>query len=262
VAWKDPQHDIIGELADESPAFFISNLSPNTTIDNLRTKFSTVGTIKRIQKYSNKAIIQFENKELAKKSKELLKQPNLNFKAPVCPAKRSNVDKKKNFLERNLSYSVNLLEEENRQFLLKCYADLKPPYDLQVFESTGRSVIDTAKLYQQSQLEMLTGGKFRKSKENLFPDLPPKEQALSFPNSSFPQMQTQKMSQNLSQGMPQSMPQSMPQNQPQNMSQTMPQTMGQSMIPGPNMGQIQGMNPNSNIMPPTVKFPPGSYYPK
>lgn len=111
VSWKDPNFDIINELSFETRVLLVKNLSAKTTVPELKEVFEAHGQVLRIKKYANKAFIEFDGIESAKKAYEALNEQRLNgLSLKIFPARKYDAEKERDLPDRNICFSKNFLE--------------------------------------------------------------------------------------------------------------------------------------------------------
>jgi len=156
AVWREPNFDILHELALETKVVYIKNISANTDTEKLRNIASAYGEIVKLKKFVDRAFIEFTTIESAQKMIEQCheKRPDgLAWK--VLPSKRLDEEKVKENPDKNSIFSKNFLEEEDQQNLLKfAFSGTLSEIDKELVQKAS-SIIQSAKTFQTETFENL-----------------------------------------------------------------------------------------------------------
>lgn len=118
--WKDPFQDFSFEISLETNAIYLKNISIGIFIEDLKSLMEKYGKIIRIKKYATKAYIEYAKREDALNALE-----NLNDKTllgsiwKMYPAKKFDIVKHRESVDKNITFSKNFLEDYDQQKLSK-----------------------------------------------------------------------------------------------------------------------------------------------
>lgn len=157
ASWKDPSFDIINELSYETRVLYVENVSTLTTVNQLKTTFEQFGEVLRIKKYSNKAFVEFNSIDSAKKAYENLNEKRMDgLILQISPARKYDAEKERDLPDRNICFSKNFLDQADQQVLLKFAFDGSIPEVGEEILTKCNSIIENVKKAQELQVENLT----------------------------------------------------------------------------------------------------------
>jgi len=156
ACWKDPNFDIIQELAFETRVLYAKNLSNQTTVPQLKELFEQHGQVLRIRKYARKAFVEFDTIEAAKAAYLALNEFRLNGLAlELFPARKYDSEKERDLPDRNICFSKNfLLESDQQAFLKYAHSGVAPELDEDILAKCKR-IIENTQNMQRTQVENL-----------------------------------------------------------------------------------------------------------
>ncbi len=155
-SWKEPNYDVIAELALETRVLYVKKLSKDTTIDTLKVILSRFGRVLRLKKQADRVYVEFDTVANARNAYDNLNMQKVDGAVWECyPAKLYDEDKAKDVAYNNIIFSKGFLDEYDQHMLLKFVYDGQfPSVNPGVLEKASY-IVKAAKKYQVDMLEQL-----------------------------------------------------------------------------------------------------------
>lgn len=154
TVWKDPNFDVIAELARDTRTIYIKNISYSTSIEDLRSLLGKFGQIHKIKKYATKAYVEFDDIDSAKAAVEAMNDKRV---AGLCwkifPSKKLDEEKARESPDKNMVFSKNFLDDEDSEVLNKFVFYGQLPEINQKSLQTAQSIIEHYRNIQKQQVE-------------------------------------------------------------------------------------------------------------
>ncbi|EAS04362.2 RNA recognition motif protein (macronuclear) [Tetrahymena thermophila SB210] len=157
VCWKEPDFDIIKELSMQTKVLCVKNISSCTETSKIKDAFSVYGTVVRIQRYSTHAFVEFLNIESAKNALAALSDKRFEGGIiwHIYPAKKLDIERQYEDVDKNRTFSKNFLPETDQQILRKFLFDGQLPALDSKVSQTASNLLQHIKSMQQNMINSL-----------------------------------------------------------------------------------------------------------